>query len=614
MTTFVRGIVLAGLLAPAGWTQSLTHVRLTTPGAAALAEQLELEGFDVVEGSVAADEFELVVSPASQALLEARGWVLETLAVGRPYYDIQRELLAASPDAPPAGYSDLNGVYARMNAFAAAHPSRALVVDLTVKYGTPVTAEGRHLFALKVSDNVALDEDEPNMLLVAEYHAREIVTPEIVLTAAGKLLDGYAGNAAIQAAVDGYEIWLAPVWNPDGYNYVFTSDNFWRKNRRNNGGGQFGVDQNRNHTFEWGGPCSGSTSTSSDTYKGPFAGSEPETQTMMAFSLDRRFAKVIDYHSFGSEVLWAYTICLNHIFGTSYLRPEAIALSVASGYGGAERPPTADGEHYEWQLANFTNWAFLIETHTDFQPSFASAQAEANQLWGGILFGLQRPIPLWGHVTDAGSGTPLDATVRFLNLNWQHGEVNSSGGAFGRYYGVVPAGNYSVEVSAPCYQTQVAQVTVIAGSSVQKHFALQPMATPTTYCTSKVNSQGCAGPIASTGTPSASAGSGFVITASQIIPSAIGVFFYSKTGPAAVPFQGGWLCLAGQVTRTAGQSSGGAGNCGGNFAFDFNAYLASGGDPALVSGSPVWGQYWSRDPSSPSATHLTNAIAFTLCP
>ena len=136
----------------------------------------------------------------------------------------------------------------------------------------------------------------------------------------------------------------------------------------------------------------------------------------------------------------------------------------------------------------------------------------------------------------------------------------------------------------------------------------------TTYCTSKVNSQGCAPPISATGTPSASAGSGFVIAATQVLPNAKGLFFYSSAGPAAIPFQGGFLCLLSPVKRTPGQTATGSGTCGGAFALDFNAYIASGIDPALVVGATFWGQYWSRDPQSPSTTSLTDALTATIGP
>lgn len=137
---------------------------------------------------------------------------------------------------------------------------------------------------------------------------------------------------------------------------------------------------------------------------------------------------------------------------------------------------------------------------------------------------------------------------------------------------------------------------------------------PQTYCVSKPNSDGCLASIYGVGVPSASAGVGFTVGASQVTAGDSGLFFYSKSGPAALPFLGGTLCLAGTVTRTSGSNSGGAASCAGSFALDFNAYAATGQDPALVAGQPVWGQYWYRDPQSPSGVGLSNGLAFQLGP
>jgi probable HAF family extracellular repeat protein len=136
------------------------------------------------------------------------------------------------------------------------------------------------------------------------------------------------------------------------------------------------------------------------------------------------------------------------------------------------------------------------------------------------------------------------------------------------------------------------------------------------YCTAKVNSAGCTPAIAFAGTPSASSGTGFVIFASQVMASSSGLLMYSKTGPAAVPFFGGLLCLGGQITRTPGQFSGGTTGCTGALAFEFNAYVAGGADPLLVGGADVWAQYWYRDAgfAPPNNADTTDAVAFTLWP
>jgi len=137
---------------------------------------------------------------------------------------------------------------------------------------------------------------------------------------------------------------------------------------------------------------------------------------------------------------------------------------------------------------------------------------------------------------------------------------------------------------------------------------------PAIYCTSKVNSMGCTPSIGATGTPSATAGSGFVLTTTNELDNKFGLYFYSKSGANNAPFQGGILCGLPPLVRTPVQNSGGTPPCGGAYTMDFNAYVAGGADPALVAGQQVWLQTWSRDPASPSTTNLSDAITFTLCP
>ena len=136
------------------------------------------------------------------------------------------------------------------------------------------------------------------------------------------------------------------------------------------------------------------------------------------------------------------------------------------------------------------------------------------------------------------------------------------------------------------------------------------------YCTAKPNSLNCSPSIATSGMPSASAGSGFTVSVTNVLDKQFGLFFYSRSGPASTPFQGGTLCVMPPVVRTPVHNSGGAPPCDGVFAIDFNAYVASGADPALVAGQQVWIQNWSRDPgfAPPNNTSLSDALSFTLCP
>jgi hypothetical protein len=136
------------------------------------------------------------------------------------------------------------------------------------------------------------------------------------------------------------------------------------------------------------------------------------------------------------------------------------------------------------------------------------------------------------------------------------------------------------------------------------------------YCTAKVSSAGCVPTISAGGVPSASAGSGFTIGTSHAPDNELGLYLYGKSGPNNASFLGGTLCVQLPLSRTALQNSGGSSPCSGSFQIDFNAYVASGKDPALIAGQQVWAQTWSRDPgfAPPDNTSLSDAVSFTLGP
>jgi hypothetical protein len=593
--TAVLVALLAGL-APAqdagdpGGTSLL--VRIGTPEPDALGKQLLDQGFDVLPADPARPDLRLIVTPGEIAALTGRGLVPEVLERGRPFAEIQAEL--ATEGGVPAGYPDLAGLEAAMAALAAAHPTRCQLVNLTTTYAQPTTHEGRDLLALKISDNVTLEEDEPTVLLVSNHHCRELVTPVIALTAAQNLLDDYGVDPDVTAAVDGHEIWIAPTWNPDGYAYVFSTDNFWRKNRRPLTT-DVGVDLNRNYPFNWSSACSGSTSESSSTYKGPFPASEAETQTMIALATDRNFAKVIDYHSSGREVLWSYD-CPSHVFD-AYLQAEAIRLSLASGYGGAERPPSADGEHYQWELGALGGHAFLIETEQSFQPLFADAQAEADLVWPGVLWMLNHVLPLSGHVTDACTNLPVAASVEVLSTPFPNGETNTANPTFGAYRAFLPGGAHTVRFSAPGYADADVPVVVGGGGTVVD-VALSPLVPAGCWTDLGQGKAGVAGVPALLGVGHPMSGASGELRLANAATSSTAHLVVGLALLAA-PFKGGVMVPRPDLILPIATNGDGA------FSLP---YTLPGG---LPPGFDVWFQCWVEDATASFGLSASNALRMT---
>lgn len=162
------------------------------------------------------------------------------------------------------------------------------------------------------------------------------------------------------------------------------------------------------------------------------------------------------------------------------------------------------------------------------------------------------------------------------------------------------------------------RVTDKAGNSsvtgTLDYVATSPCATvANVYCTSQVNSQGCTPAISAIGFSSASAGAGHFVEAAGLIPGNLGLVFYSKSGANSIPLLGGTLCVLPPTVRTPIQPATGSGTCGGVLRRDFNAWIATGFDTALVPGQSVWAQIWSRDPAAAQASNLTDGVQFTIC-
>lgn len=134
-----------------------------------------------------------------------------------------------------------------------------------------------------------------------------------------------------------------------------------------------------------------------------------------------------------------------------------------------------------------------------------------------------------------------------------------------------------------------------------------------TYCLAKPTSSGCLPRIDSLVTASSQGLEGWTAYAVDLESSKAGLFFYGHSGRAAIPFQGGTLCVLPPLRRTPVQSSGGSlagGDCTGTFALDLLAWAASGSDPLLGPGAVIHGQFWFRDPLQPDGTGagLTDAV------
>jgi len=177
---------------------------------------------------------------------------------------------------------------------------------LVTKLSIGKSVEGRDLAGVRLASPSEFDS-RPTTIFMGCHHAREHLSVEVPLKMARYLASQYATNARVKDMLDRTEVYIVPMINPDGAEYDIQTGSYqyWRKNRRDNGS-TFGVDLNRNYGAHFGGPGS-SSSPSSDTYHGPSAFSEPETQAVRDFVTARKRTTVlITFHTFSELILWPY--------------------------------------------------------------------------------------------------------------------------------------------------------------------------------------------------------------------------------------------------------------------------------------------------------------------
>ena len=383
------------------------------------------------------------------------------------------------------GYRTYEEALTELQNIAAAHPSFCKLIDIGNSRGKNYYSSGygnysnyqHDIWALKVSDNVELEEDEPSVYYFGAHHAREPLSTEVAFYVLNYLVSNYGSNPEVTANINSKEIWFVPIVNPDGHEIVLDQINTdWRKNIRDNdgngnltpGGWDYpdGVDLNRNYGWEWGG--TGTTTDPNDiTYCGPEPFSEPETQAIKDLLANHHFVAGISYHTYSELVLWPYG------YQDGAVAPDVTALE-ALGTAMGNSIPGISGGHYTpqpcWALypcSGVTDdysygkhgiFGYTIELGTEFIPPANEVYqiCEDNLQAAMILLNRVNAATLTGHITNATSGDPLVAEiyVQGIDNTGLYREPYKSDEDFGTYYRLLPNGNYTVTFSKFGYISQ----------------------------------------------------------------------------------------------------------------------------------------------------------------
>ncbi|HBF22186.1 MAG TPA: hypothetical protein DDW23_00095 [Planctomycetes bacterium] len=277
--------LIATLAVPQSGPKDQVRVWLDTPRDLDLLLSIATDPDD--HGSFGADQsVRIYADDAEQDLLRQRGFKVEVEIEDLSSFYASRAAAdsassARSGGGSMGGFKTLAEIEQKMDSLAVIWPQL-----VSQKFSVGTSHEGRDIWAMRISDTPgAHDPSEPTAWFDALHHAREPMSGESLLMYAEWLCANYGIDSAATRLVETRNILFIPCVNPDGYEYNRQTNpnggGMWRKNRRVNGGGSYGVDLNRNYDYEWGAQWNGSSGNpSSETYRGPAAFSEPETAAL----------------------------------------------------------------------------------------------------------------------------------------------------------------------------------------------------------------------------------------------------------------------------------------------------------------------------------------------
>ncbi|MEL6864544.1 MAG: M14 family zinc carboxypeptidase, partial [Bacteroidota bacterium] len=275
-----------------------------------------------------------IFSETEMALIRQAGFDYEVLVedMTAHYLEHQHDQAPAEermvdcqgPADPTVWTTPANYTFGSMGGYHTWDEMLVVLDDMVSKYPNLITMkqsisdtllshEGRPIYWLRISDNPNMDEEEPEVLYTSLHHAREPNSLSQTLFFMWYLLENYETDAEVKYLVDNSALYFVPCVNPDGYVFNESTNpdggGFWRKNRRDNGNGTFGVDLNRNYGFQWGINNSGSSpSSDSDVYRGESPFSEPETRALKLFCETHDFQIALNAHTFSRLLIypWGY--------------------------------------------------------------------------------------------------------------------------------------------------------------------------------------------------------------------------------------------------------------------------------------------------------------------
>lgn len=311
-----------------------------------------------------------------------------------------------------------------------------------------LTPAGHYLLYVKISDNVALEENEPEVNYTSSMHGDEVTGYVLMLRLIDYLLSNYGTDPEVTLMVDNMEIWINPCANPDG-TYAGGDNTVYGATRYN----LLATDLNRNFPDPKGG----------DHPDGkPWM---PETISMMDFAAEHSFVLSTNFHG-GIEVVnypwdtwirdhadvsWYYDISrryadtAQHYSVSGYM--DALDNGITNGYDWYE----VEGGRQDYMLYWHKCREVTIELSNVKTVSSSMLPAYWNYNRDALLDYLENALyGIKGLVTDYDSGDPLTAMVTVLNHDLDSSQVRTDP-EVGDYHRMIASGMYDLQFTADGY-------------------------------------------------------------------------------------------------------------------------------------------------------------------
>ena len=294
----------------------------------------------------------------------------------------QSDNLRTGGTPPGFNYGSMGGYLTYSEMVAELDEMKTMYPNLiTVKTNLGNSVEGRAVWMVKISDNPDVEEvQEEGVLYTGLIHAREPISMMNLIYFMQYILSQYNTDPEIACLINNRELYFIPCANPDGYVYNQTTNpsggGLWRKNRKNNGDGTFGVDLNRNFGYQWGFDNNGSSpTTSSETYRGTGAFSEIETQNYQNFANTYSVNNALNHHSYSNKLILPFSYNNSASFNETHYNNLASLLTLENKYPYGRAFPmlgyNANGNSDDWFHGSNNIYAFTPETGhpaDDFWP------------------------------------------------------------------------------------------------------------------------------------------------------------------------------------------------------------------------------------------------------